>query len=114
MSISPKLANSAPDDASWRERHERTRLDRGPLRKLVERYEVQLKFVADPQSIAEIESILACLPPVPPERILLMAEGTNAQTLHERERALAPICLERGWRLSPRFHIDLFGDTRGT
>jgi 7-carboxy-7-deazaguanine synthase len=118
MSISPKLANSTPDSESgWQERHEATRLDRAPLRKLVETYDVQLKFVVDParpEDFAEIEDILASLPPVMPDRILLMPEGTDSAILHERQRNLVAPCLQRGWRLAPRLHVDLFGHTRGT
>ncbi len=114
MSISPKLANSTPPPASgWVDRHEATRLDREPLRKLIERYDCQLKFVADPASIGEIAALVEDLG-LDPDHVMLMAEGTQAGPLHERERALVPICMERGWRLTPRFQIDLFGDTRGT
>lgn len=117
MSISPKLANSTPQNDPWQERHEQTRNDRAPLKRLIQTYDVQLKFVVNPDQgddLEEIDELLQDLPPVPPERILLMAEGTDADTLHRRGRLLAPICLERGWRLSPRFHVDLFGNKRAT
>ena len=118
MSISPKLANSTPPaESGWQERHERTRNDREPLRQLVERYDFQLKFVVGPVypvELAEIEAFLAQLPPIDPDRIYLMAEGTDRDTLLKRQKALIPICLAKGWRLAPRLHIDLFGDTRGT
>ncbi|MCG9895661.1 MAG: 7-carboxy-7-deazaguanine synthase QueE [Fimbriimonadaceae bacterium] len=119
MSISPKLANSTPDpDSGWAERHEATRLDREPLRWLMADYDCQLKFVVDPEGslgdLAEIEEVLAELPPIPGDRIFLMAEGTDAETLHRRERLLVEEVLNRGWRLTPRHHIDLFGDARGT
>ncbi len=114
MSISPKLANSTPDDPSWHDRHEQTRLNRDPLKQLVDRYHVQLKFVvAQPSDIEEIEEIVASLT-VEKDRILLMPEGTNSETLNHRMREIAPLCMERGWRLAPRLHVDLFGNTRGT
>lgn len=118
MSISPKLANSTPPpESGWLERHERTRADLEPLRNLMERYPSQLKFVVRPEipgEVAEIDAILAALPDVDPDRLFLMAEGTDRETLLARQKALVPICMERGWRLAPRLHIDLFGDTRGT
>ena len=118
MSISPKLANSTPDaDSGWVERHEATRLDRSPLEQLMGRYECQLKFLVDPDQpgdIEEIEHLLGDLPGIAPERVLLMAEGTDSATLNRRRRLLAPICIERNWRLTPRLHVDLFGNTRGT
>ena len=117
MSLSPKLANSTPD-GTWHDRHETTRKCLGPLVNLIEHYNVQLKFVVNPdrglQDLDEIDALLAKLPPVPAERTLLMAEGTDSETLHRRERLLAPVLLHRGWRLSPRLHIDLFGNQRGT
>jgi len=122
MSISPKLANSTPTEeaagAEWIERHERTRLQREPLRKLVSDYHHQLKFVIDPdadldQQLAEVTSIVSEAR-ASNDVVLLMAEGTDAETLHRKERALVEICLKRGYRLSPRFHVDLFGNLRGT
>jgi 7-carboxy-7-deazaguanine synthase len=116
MSISPKLANSTPPpDSGWADRHEQTRLDRRPLRQLIERYDYQLKFVLQqPEEVAEIEAILAELPAIDPDRIFLMAEGIDRETLLRRQKDLVRVCLEKGWRLAPRLHIDLFGDTRGT
>lgn len=118
MSISPKLANSTPPpDSGWAERHEKTRLDREPLRKLLGRYDCQLKFVVDPDKgddLGEIEELLKGLPPVEPDRVLIMPEGTDSETLHRRQRALVEPCMQRGWRLTPRLHVDLFGNKRGT
>ncbi|MCW5937752.1 MAG: 7-carboxy-7-deazaguanine synthase QueE [Fimbriimonadaceae bacterium] len=119
MSISPKLANSTPE-GGWRERHEETRAKalEGTLQKLVGSYSYQLKFVVDPEGspgdVAEIEAVLARLPGVRADRVFLMAEGRDAETLHRRERLLVPLVMGRGWRLAPRYHIDLFGDSRGT
>ncbi|MBS1714057.1 MAG: 7-carboxy-7-deazaguanine synthase QueE [Armatimonadetes bacterium] len=117
MSISPKLSNSAPDGPE-RGRHETVRADLDPLADLIRRYDVQLKFVVDPDSgwgdLDEIDAILDRLPPVPADRTLLMAEGTDPTTLSRREALLAPVLVERGWRLSPRLHIGMFGNRRGT
>ncbi len=49
-----------------------------------------------------------------PERVFLMAEGTDSATQRERQAWLAPLCLEHGFRMSDRLHIHLYGDTRGT
>lgn len=122
MSISPKLANSDPVGRLDEERlshHRRTRGNWAPLRELVEAHRnVQLKFVVNPENVDgdlnEIEAILASLPTFEPDRVFLMPEGVDATVLRQRGRQLVPICIERGWRLAPRYHIDLFGDTRGT
>lgn len=118
MSISPKLSNSTPPSSSgWLERHERTRNDLTAVAKLVAEYPYQLKFVVRPENLAEldeIDSIVRAVGATNPDRIFLMPEGTDRDELLQRAKALVPLCMERGWRLAPRYHIDLFGDTRGT
>lgn len=117
MSISPKLAHSTPDDPIWQERHERDRLNVPVLTSLISRYPVQLKFVVnldDGNDLWEIERLLAELPPVAPDRVLLMAEGTDRETILRRTRDLVEPAMRRNWRLTTRMHIDLFGNTKGT
>ena len=118
MSISPKLGNSTPpEESGWRSRHEHARLDRAPLVELMNEYDCQLKFVVNPEAggdLEEIEELLTYVPRIDPSRVLLMAEGTDSETLNRRMRLLAPLCMERNWRLTPRMHVDLFGNTKGT
>ena len=118
MSISPKLSHSTPSqEPGWNDRHEKERLNLKALTQLMERYAFQLKFVlSDEQErdLGEIEALLSLLPTVPAEQILLMAEGRSVAVLHARQKALVDICMAKGWRLTPRLQIDLFGDTRGT
>lgn len=119
MSISPKLANSTPADPTWTGRHEAVRLDRAPLAKLISAFpDYQLKFVVDPEGglhdFQEIDDLLAQIGHKEPARVLIMAEGTDSETQHRRQRQLVEPCIERGWRLTPRLHIDLFGNTKGT
>lgn len=49
-----------------------------------------------------------------PERVFLMAEGTNSAAQRERQAWLSDLCLKHGFRMSDRLHIHLYGDTRGT
>ena len=109
MSVSPKLAHSAPPEASgWRERHESRRLDLGTLARLIVGYDHQIKFVCEPDEPdwpVEIEGLLADLPPVRLDRVLIMAQGIDAPTVRRKMLVLMPGCVERGWRLSPRLHI---------
>ena len=51
---------------------------------------------------------------IPANRIFLMPEGTDGDTLRARAKWLVALCLDHGFRLSDRLHIHLFGDTRGT
>lgn len=116
FSISPKLSNSTPD-GEWRIRHEETRQSADVVARLMSAAPYQLKFVIDPEGdgsdLAEVQELVSQLK-ADPDRVLVMAEGTDPETLHRRERLLVPICLREGWRLTPRFHVDLFGNTRGT
>ena len=119
MSISPKLSHSTPvDDPIWSAKHEKDRLNIPVLTQLLEKYpNYQLKFVVGrsfENDIAEIEQILTQLSGIRPDRVILMAEGIDATHLLDTQRLLVAPCIERGWRLSPRFHVDLFGNTKGT
>ena len=112
MSISPKLANSTPP-GSWAAQHDRLRRQPEVLKRLMAEYEYQLKFVvAAPEDMAEIETILRDIS-ADRSRVLLMAEGTSAETIRERARWIAEIAKREGFRYSPRLHIDLWGDRRG-
>jgi 7-carboxy-7-deazaguanine synthase len=51
---------------------------------------------------------------IPPEKVLLMPEGITQEALKARQMLLVDICKREGWRYSPRLHIDLFGNKRGT
>ena len=72
------------------------------------------KFViAEPSDIDEVLALRDCCR-FKPDHIFLMPEGTDSETLRTREKWLAPLCVEHGFRMSDRLHIHLFGDTRGT
>jgi 7-carboxy-7-deazaguanine synthase len=113
MSISPKLANSTPDDLKWGVIHERTRLQLDVLARLMAEYAYQLKFVV--AAADDVEEILALVGKLgaPAEHVLLMPEGRSPEALRERAAWLVPLCLEYGFRYSPRVHVDIWGDRRG-
>lgn len=112
MSISPKLANSAPGDR-WAAQHDRLRIQPHILRDLMSRYPYQLKFVVErPEDLDEIRALLEELR-AGFDRVVLMPEGTDSERLHERSLWLAEICKEEGFRFSPRLHVDLWGNRRG-
>lgn len=119
-SISPKLAHSTPDEAragkAWVEKHERLRLQPEVLRAWCSNYDFQLKFVvASEADVEEVRAVVESIGvPVPPERILLMPEGITQEALKARQAWLVDVCKRTGWRYSPRLHIDLFGNQRGT
>lgn len=121
MSISPKLANSTPrsdprdPSGAWTARHEARRLNPPVLGRLIAAFpDRQLKFVvASPADLPEIESLIASLPAVAPEEVMLMPEGVITPG-PAATGWIVQTCLERGWRYCHRLHIDLFGNTRGT
>lgn len=117
-SISPKLSNSTPlhRDAGRRaQAHDRARLRLDVIRQLMKSQNYQLKFVVDrPQDLAEIDTLLADLAPVPPENVLLMPQGVTSAELAARAPWITAICLARGFRFCPRLHVELFGNRRGT
>lgn len=116
MSISPKLANSTPhlrDDGRWAAQHERLRYQPEILRRLIQLYPYQLKFViAEPDDLQQVNAIVSEIG-ASRGRVVLMPEGTDAATLLERSRWLAEIAKQEGFRMTPRLHIDLWGNRRG-
>jgi len=118
-SLSPKLSNSTPSKEgtdSWYERHEKTRLQPEVLREWVNRYEYQFKFVVTSvNDLEEIKTLLRDIEhPVPSEKVMLMAEGVDCQTIRGRDQTLIDICKQEGYRYCNRLQIELFGDARGT
>lgn len=115
MSISPKLSNSIPRGTAWERRHDQRRHRPDVIHDLVDRYDAQFKFVIDaPHDIHEVEEYLAEFPEVRGDQIYLMPQGISAGELAEKLDWLKIAAQERSWQVSPRLHIELFGNTRGT
>ncbi len=114
LSVSPKTANSDPPGAA-RDRHRSLRGDHDPLRRLLLRFpEHQLKFVIeDADDLPEVRSVLESVGTTDPSRVLLMAQGRTAAEVAERAPGIAALCLEHGFRYTPRLHLGLFGGGRG-
>ncbi|HVX85063.1 MAG TPA: 7-carboxy-7-deazaguanine synthase QueE [Phycisphaerae bacterium] len=127
-SISPKLSNATPwrrENGRFAELHERRRLNLEVLARFAREEAIrdrQWKFVITrTDDVAEAEELLATLNErlpaaqrIPPTDVLLMPEATDAHTLAARSRDLAPLCLAKNYRLSPRLHVHLWGNTKGT
>jgi len=117
-SISPKLSNSTPPasrDPAWGKKHEATRLQPEVISKWIQKYPFQLKFVVSSKNdLVEIKSFLLKLPKIPADRVLLMPEGIDTETLASRSPWLVDICKRDGFRFCPRLQIELFGHTPGT
>jgi 7-carboxy-7-deazaguanine synthase len=123
MSISPKLASSAPPadtPGNWAARHEASRRRDDMILPLMAGGNYQLKFVIDsPEDLAEAVAWIDDLAAARPEgvdlsRVLFMPQGRCREELARTTAWLAPECLARGIHLAHRHHIEWFGHTRGT
>ena len=118
MSISPKLSGSLPPASHgrlWQRRHQQRRHRPDVVRRLMDQYDYQLKFVIDaPEDCEEVERYLEELGLVDRSRVLLMPQGTEREALAERAEWLAEYCRERDLAYCPRRHIELYGLVRGT
>jgi len=115
MSISPKLSNSTPRDTEWEARHDERRYRPEVIRRLITGYDYQLKFVIETlPDVAEVERYLNDFPEITADRIYLMPQAMDREPLREKSVWIEAEAARRGWRMSPRLHVELFGNTRGT
>ena len=81
------------------------------LAALVASGKAAFKFVATgTEDLDEIASVVAAHELSP---VYVMPEGTDAATVTDRGRALADAVGRRGWHLTTRLHVLLWGDERG-
>jgi 7-carboxy-7-deazaguanine synthase len=114
MSISPKMKNSTPDDASWSKRHEETRHQPAVIRSLIGRYNSILKFVID--TVSDIDDVIAYLaefPEVTADTVWLMPQARTQEELRAKSEMVKTAASEHGFRFSSRLHIEKFGNVRG-
>ena len=118
ISLSPKLASSTPwkrAKGKFAAMHEQRRLNFPALQSYIDRYDYQLKFVVDSQAdFAEIRGLVDRLKNVDAARVLMMAQGTTRKQLEEKRAWIVQACLDHGYGFTPRLHIELFGNRRGT
>ncbi len=114
LSVSPKTTNSDPQGDRGAA-HRRIRSDLKPLRALLGRFpEHQLKFViTNGDDMPEVLALLDEIGPVFPDRVLLMPEGRSAREVAAKAPLVAALCVQHGFRYTPRLHLDLFGGGRG-
>ncbi|WP_347244258.1 7-carboxy-7-deazaguanine synthase QueE [Thermogutta sp.] len=117
MSISPKLSNSTPDREThprWWKEHELRRHQPEVIRRFIREYPYQIKFVIDqPEDVDEVERYLAAILEIDRDRVLLMPQGTDQESLGEKMAWLDPLCQQHGFKLCPRKHIEWYGPGRG-
>lgn len=109
--VSVKLANNDADGI-------RKRIKPDAIRAFVEHArqrptDVVWKFVARTCDDLDEVAALAAEYGLPSDAIWIMPEGTNEDLLLTRSRELSTPVLERGWNLTSRTHVMLWGDRRG-
>lgn len=103
--VSPKLSNSGVAESR--------RIKEDPLRFFAKRDKAWFKFVVETESdLAEVDDLVARFE-IDSGRVYLMPQGTDVETLAARAVWLAEPCMQRGYALSDRLHVRLFGAKRG-
>jgi organic radical activating enzyme len=101
---SPKLSNNLLDSEE--------QIVPEALGALVATGKADFKFVL--QAPHEIEEVIGTyLPLLPPDRIMIMPEGQTCARQLNAMSEIADICLEYGFRLSPRLHTLIWDNERG-
>lgn len=101
--VSPKLTNSGVA-------HDR-RVRAAPLRALTATGRAAFKFVVATED--ELDEVAELVDAHDLHPVWIMPEGTDAATVLDRGRRLSEPTLARGWNLTTRLHVLLWGDERG-
>ncbi|MEM0118419.1 MAG: 7-carboxy-7-deazaguanine synthase QueE [Conexivisphaerales archaeon] len=104
FNVSPKLSNSQMSG----------RVSREALEEFVGSGRAWFKFVVCEKN--DIDEVLDLVKRynLPAEKVLLMPEGVDKETILSRSVWIAEMCKEYGFGYSPRLHILLYGNKRGT
>jgi 7-carboxy-7-deazaguanine synthase len=118
VSMSPKLSNSTPwqkQNGRFAAMHEQHRVNLSVMQRFIDGYDYQLKFVIDrEQDFIEVRQILDELRNVDTARVLMMAQARSRRELRHKSRWIVDLCKKHGYGYSPRLHIELYGNRRGT
>jgi 7-carboxy-7-deazaguanine synthase len=118
ISLSPKLAHSTPwkrERGKFAQWHEQQRLNFPVIQRYVDGYDHQIKFVVErKEDFDEIREVLGKVKNIDPARVLIMAQGTTKKQLSEKGRWIVELCKKNRYGFTPRLHIELFGNRRGT
>lgn len=115
MSVSPKLSNSTPAEPKLSAIHESSRLDVAVLRRLIDNYKYQLKFVVDSENdLLEIRQTIDKIENVDLEKVMLMPQATTRDELLARSLMVAEMCKRTGFAFCQRLQVLLWNNERGT
>ena len=106
MSISPKLSNSAGGHG--------TLFDAAAIRKLIDNYDYQLKFVVDSKKdIREILLSIKIIGNVDSRKIILMPQAVTRDEFFAKAEMVAELCKQTGFSFGNRLQILLWNNQRG-
>lgn len=126
VSLSPKLKNSVPIPGTVikskyvnrvvsnqdRVVHEKYRTRYDSIKKWIDNYDYQLKFVVSEESqLEEIESLIDKIG-ADRSRVWLMPEGVNKEQLNKRRKWLVELAIKTGYKYTDRLHIITYGNKR--
>lgn len=129
-SISPKLSNSVPSTeklAFYNEKETGASKFHHEVRKNIEALQsyidysyknnkdMQLKFVVGRKTDANeiVEEYVKELENVKKQDVLLMPLGATHKQIEKSNPLVLQMCLQHGWKYSPRIHIEIFGSKQG-
>jgi len=107
--VSPKLSHSGvPREKAWK-----PEVLRNYVEKIQEYQSLAFKFVVQQNSdFDEIEK-LRDLTDIPSKYIWIMPEGRTPQELESRLPAISEKAINRGYNITNRLHVEIWGDKRG-
>jgi 7-carboxy-7-deazaguanine synthase len=115
MSISPKLSNSTQTEPKLAAVHEGSRLDETILRRLIDNYKYQLKFVVDSQNdLPEIQKTIKKIGNVDLSRVMLMPQAATREELLAKSHLVAEMCKSSGFAFCQRLQVLLWDNARVT
>ncbi len=115
MSISPKRANSTPTHAVWADRHEQLRDRAEIVARMTRDYRYQLKYVIDhPEDVDDVDRHVAGSAELRRTASFSCRKGPTPTSCEKRRAGCDPAARTAGYSVSPRLHIELFGNRRGT
>jgi 7-carboxy-7-deazaguanine synthase len=105
FNVSPKLSNSGNLKTK---RYKPEVLDL-----LAQLPNATFKFVvSDVEDFKEVDELVRTHR-IDPPKVYIMPEGVNAEKLRERQQELVIATIARGYNLTARLHIEIFGNRRG-
>lgn len=116
FSVSPKLSSSTPSKERskyWNYQHERKRINLEVLKYYSKLDNSYFKFVINnEQDLNEVNDLISKIDIYHP-KVYLMPEGRTSEEVKSKYQWLAEVCKKEGYILTPRLHVEIWGDRRG-